>query len=89
MIHRVDRLVDEGLVTRAISDADGRGVVVGADRSRSRRLVEAAPVHLRRVRELFVYRLSDQELAILASALERVAVACGFGSLQSLRSCPA
>jgi hypothetical protein len=43
------------------------------------RLAEAAPVHLRRVRELFVERLSDAELAILASALEKVAVDCGFG----------
>src|SRR3954452_8901815 len=29
MTRRIDRLVDEGLVTRANSDVDGRGVVVG------------------------------------------------------------
>jgi hypothetical protein len=43
------------------------------------RLSEAAPLHLFRVRQLFVVRLSDEELAILATALEKVAVDCGFG----------
>ena len=79
MTRRIDRLVDEGLVTRANSDADGRGVVVGLTDAGLARLAEAAPIHLRRVRELFVERLSDGELATLASALEKVAVDCGFG----------
>ena len=79
MTRRIDRLVDEGLVTRANSDADGRGVVVGLTDAGVARLAEAAPAHLRRVRELFVDRLSDEELATLASALEKVAVDCGFG----------
>src|SRR5579864_828491 len=57
MTRRIDRLVDEGLVTRANSDADGRGVVVGLTDAGVARLAQAAPVHLRRVRELFVERL--------------------------------
>jgi DNA-binding MarR family transcriptional regulator len=79
MTRRIDRLVDEGLVTRANSDADGRGVVVGLTAAGVARLTQAAPVHLRHVRELFVERLSDEELCTLASALEKVAVDCGFG----------
>ena len=79
MTRRIDRLVDEGLVVRTNSDADGRGVVVGLTDAGVARLAEAAPVHLRRVRELFAERLSDAELATLASALEKVAVDCGFG----------
>jgi len=79
MTRRIDRLVDEGLVMRANADADGRGVVVGLTDAGVARLAEAAPVHLRRVRELFVDRLSDVELSTLASALEKVAVDCGFG----------
>ena len=79
MTRRIDRLVDEGLVTRANTDADGRGVVVGLTDAGVARLAEAAPVHLRRVRELFVDRLSDGELSALASALAKVAVDCGFG----------
>src|SRR5256886_7365678 len=77
MTRRIDRLVDEGLVTRANSDADGRGVVVGLTDAGVARLAEAAPAHLRRVRELFVERLSDGELATLASDLGNAAVACG------------
>ncbi len=79
MTRRIDRLVEEGLVTRANADADGRGVIVGLTDAGVVRLTQAAPVHLRRVRALFVDRLGDEELATLASALERVAVSCGFG----------
>jgi DNA-binding MarR family transcriptional regulator len=79
MTRRIDRLVDEGLVGRANSDADGRGVVVGLTEAGVARLAEAAPAHLRRVSELFVDKLSDAELATVASALEKVAFDCTFG----------
>jgi DNA-binding MarR family transcriptional regulator len=79
MIRRIDRLVDEGLVTRANTDTDGRGVVVALTEAGVDRLSKAAPLHLFRVRQLFVDRLSDEELATLATALEKVAVDCGFG----------
>jgi DNA-binding MarR family transcriptional regulator len=79
MTRRIDRLVDEGLVSRANSDADGRGVVVALTEAGLARLAEAAPVHLRRVSELFVEKLSDRELATLASALGKVALDCTFG----------
>jgi DNA-binding MarR family transcriptional regulator len=79
MTRRIDRLVDEGLVSRANADADGRGVIVGLTDAGVARLAEAAPVHLFRVRQLFVDRLSDEELSVLANALEKVAVECGFG----------
>jgi DNA-binding MarR family transcriptional regulator len=79
MTRRIDRLVDEGLVSRANSDADGRGVVVALTEAGVARLAEVAPVHLRRVSELFVDKLSDRELVALASALQRVALDCTFG----------
>jgi DNA-binding MarR family transcriptional regulator len=79
MTRRIDRLVDEGLVTRANTDTDGRGVVVALTEAGIARLAEAAPVHLRRVSEVFVQRLTDDELATLAKALEKVSVDCGFG----------
>jgi DNA-binding MarR family transcriptional regulator len=79
MTRRIDRLVDEGLVTRAQTDADGRGVVVALTEAGVARVAEAVPVHLRRVSELFVERLTDDELAILAKSLTKVAVDCGFG----------
>jgi DNA-binding MarR family transcriptional regulator len=80
MTRRIDRLVDEGLVSRANSDSDGRGVVVSLTEAGFARLAEATPIHLRRVSELFVDKLSDDELAILAQALAKVAVDdCAFG----------
>jgi DNA-binding MarR family transcriptional regulator len=79
MTRRIDRLVDQGLVIRTNSDADGRGVVVALTEAGVTRLAEAVPVHLRQVRELFVDRLTDVELLTLASALDKVAVDCAFG----------
>jgi len=79
MTRRIDRLVGDGLVTRANTDADGRGVVVALTDAGVARLAEAVPVHLRRVSELFVERLTDDELAVLADSLTKVSVDCGFG----------
>ena len=79
MTRRIARLVDEGLVCRAPADADGRGVVVALTAAGVARLAETAPVHLRRVRELFVDPLDDQELHVLERALAKVTVDCTFG----------
>src|SRR3989441_7948399 len=69
MTRRVARLADEGLVRRADSDADGRGVVVALTAAGVARLTETAPTHARGVAKLFVEKLDDQELAILERAL--------------------
>src|SRR5437870_9401955 len=57
MTRRVARLVEEGLVRRASSDADARGVVVALTDAGVARLTETAPVHLRGVSETFVAQL--------------------------------
>ncbi len=79
MTRRVARLVDEGIVRRADTDADGRGVVVVLTDAGVARLTETAPVHLRGVSDLFVARLNQKELAVLKRAMERVTVDCTFG----------
>jgi DNA-binding MarR family transcriptional regulator len=79
LTRRVARLVDEGLVRRASADDDARGVVVVLTGAGVARLLEAAPVHLRGVSDLFVARLNDQELAVLESALDKVTPDCTFG----------
>jgi len=79
MTRRVARLVDEGLVRRADTDADGRGVVVVLTDAGVARLTEAAPVHLRGVSDLFVARLNQKELAVLKSVMDKVTVDCTFG----------
>jgi DNA-binding MarR family transcriptional regulator len=79
LTRRVARLVDEGLVRRANTTEDGRGVVVALTAAGLARVTETVPVHLRGVSELFVERLDDQELAVLETALSKVIVDCTFG----------
>src|SRR5437899_12465709 len=79
MTRRVNRLVEEGLVRRADSDADARGVIVTLTDAGLARLTETAPVHLRGVSELFIAQLNDHELAVLQNALDKVTVDCTFG----------
>ena len=79
MTRRVARLVDEGLVRRADTDADARGVVVVLTDAGVARLTKAAPVHMRGVSELFVTRLNQKELALLKRVMDRVTVDCTFG----------
>lgn len=79
LTRRVDRLVEEGLVRRAAVDGDARGVVVVLTEAGDARISEATPVHVRGVRELFVSRLSDEELAVLEAALGKVTPDCTFG----------
>ncbi len=80
MTRRVARLVHEGLLTRASDEADARGVVVALTEAGVARLAEAAPVHLRGVVELFVCQLTDEELALLKSALDKVMADSSFGT---------
>jgi DNA-binding MarR family transcriptional regulator len=79
MTRRVARLVDEGLVLRANAQADARGVVVALTDAGLARLAETAPVHARGISKLFVAQLDDEELAVLATALDKVTVDCTFG----------
>ncbi len=79
MSRRVDRLVDEGLVHRTSSEADGRGVVISATEIGMARLAETVPVHLNGVSKLFMERLDDEELAVLERALDKVSLHCSFG----------
>jgi DNA-binding MarR family transcriptional regulator len=69
----VDRLVDQGLVTRTRSRDDGRVMLVTLADKGHRLVREAARSHLRGIREHFTGRLSATQLRDLASALEVVA----------------
>jgi DNA-binding MarR family transcriptional regulator len=79
MSRRVDRLVDEGLVHRTSSEADGRGVVIAVTETGMARLAETVPVHLHGVSKLFLERLDDEELAVLERVLDKVSLHCSFG----------
>jgi DNA-binding MarR family transcriptional regulator len=79
MTRRVARLVDQGLVRRASTDADARGVQVALTDAGVARLTETAPVHARGIARYFVAPLDDEELAVLERALDKVTVDCTFG----------
>jgi DNA-binding MarR family transcriptional regulator len=79
LTRRIDRLVTEGLVQRTSSEADARGVVVVLTDAGITRLQETAPVHLRGVADQFIAPLTDEELAVLERALEKVTADCTFG----------
>src|SRR6202521_273748 len=69
LTRRVDRLVEEGLVSRTTADGDARGVGVTLTAARAARVTETVPVHLRAVAELFMAKLNNQDLAVLERAL--------------------
>jgi DNA-binding MarR family transcriptional regulator len=79
LTRRVDRLVDEGLVSRTTADDDARGVVVALTKAGVARVTETVPVHLRAVAELFTAKLDDHELAVLEGALKKVILDRSFG----------
>lgn len=69
----VDRMQTAGLVRRETCEGDGRGVMAVLTDTGRQRLVDAAPTHVRGVRQHFVDVLEPDETAVLASALQRVA----------------
>ena len=79
MTRRVAKLVEDGLVHRAHTTADARGVVVALTDAGVARITETAPVHARGVFDAFVSRLEDHELAVLETALGKVTPDCTFG----------
>lgn len=79
MTRRVARLVEDGLVVRAHTKADARGVVVALTDAGVARVTETTPVHARGVFDVFVSRLQDRELSVLESALKKVTLDSTFG----------
>jgi DNA-binding MarR family transcriptional regulator len=79
LTRRIDRLVEEGLVSRTTAGDDARGVVVTLTDAGAARVSETVPVHLRAVAELFIAKLDNQELEVLESALKKVILNRTFG----------
>lgn len=69
----VDRLERDGLIRRESCPSDARGTNAVLTDEGLDRLRAAAPVHLRGVREHVVDLLTPEEVAVLATALGRVA----------------
>ncbi len=74
LTRRVDRMAQSGLVTRERCASDGRGVFARITQRGRRALEAATPVHVAGVRRHFIDVLEPVELALLADALEKVAL---------------
>jgi DNA-binding MarR family transcriptional regulator len=74
MTRRIDGLARAGLVERRQCPTDRRGSNAVITDAGIQALRNAAPTHVRGVREHFVSRLTEQQLADLASALSSVEV---------------
>ena len=68
----VDRLASRGLVERHSCPTDRRGTYARLTGAGLRSFKEARPTHLRGVHEHYLSRLSDRDLARLASAWEKI-----------------
>jgi DNA-binding MarR family transcriptional regulator len=71
---RIDGLVKAGLVERRRCPSDRRGSNAVLTDLGLKALRAAAPTHVRGVREYFIDRLDERQLAQLASALSRIDV---------------
>ena len=73
--HHIARMADRGLVTKEKCGSDRRGAfVVVTDRGRQE-IAAAAPGHVRDVRDLFVDRLTPEQLEAVGEAAEAVLAA--------------
>lgn len=69
----IDRLEAEGLVERRICPSDGRGQHILVTPRGTRLLRRSAPSHIRAIAEHFADPLSAHELAVLTTAMQRIA----------------
>jgi DNA-binding MarR family transcriptional regulator len=70
--HVVRRLADDGLVVKRVCAEDGRVSVVELTKAGMRRLTDAAPWHVAKVRELVVEPLTRADLIRLGRAAEAI-----------------
>jgi DNA-binding MarR family transcriptional regulator len=75
--HLVSRLEKRGILRRAPDPDDGRYTHVVLTEAGHAYLVEAAPGHVARVRELFVEALDPEELAVMHRSAEKVVARIG------------
>lgn len=73
--HHVARMASRGLVDKEACDSDRRGAHVVVTTLGAGELEAAAPGHVAAVRRLFVDRLTEQQLDMIADAAEAVLAA--------------
>ncbi len=73
LTHRIDKMVDDGLVERQQCPDDRRGTHACLTAEGRRRLEAAAPGHVEGVRRYLIDALDRYQVAMLADAMSRVA----------------
>ncbi|MFJ2634094.1 MarR family winged helix-turn-helix transcriptional regulator [Streptomyces sp. NPDC087422] len=72
MSHQVSRMTKRGLTVREECPDDGRGAFVVATPAGYKAIEDAAPMHVERVRRLFVDALTPSQLSTLALISKRI-----------------
>lgn len=75
----IDRLESHQLVERRACPADARGQLIVMTAQGRRVLKRSAPEHFRSIARNFADHLTDREIEVITTALERVAHAAGRG----------
>ena len=70
--HQVRRMEGRGLVAKNDCAEDGRGTIVTLTETGAQAIGEVAPLHVEKVRELFIDALSPDEVEALTDIYERV-----------------
>jgi DNA-binding MarR family transcriptional regulator len=70
--YQISVMVKRGLVRKQPCPEDGRGQEAVLTDAGFAALVEAAPLHLKTVRDSFIDRLDDEELAVIGRAFAKI-----------------
>lgn len=70
--HQVRRMEGRGLVAKNDCAEDGRGTVVSLTEAGAQAIGAVAPLHVEKVRELFVDAITPEEVQLLTDIYERV-----------------
>ena len=72
LTYQISSMVRRGLVRKQPCPADGRGQEAVLTDAGMARLVAAAPLHLKTVRDSFIDHLDDEELAVIGRAFAKI-----------------
>jgi DNA-binding MarR family transcriptional regulator len=72
LTYQINSMVKRGLVRKQSCPEDGRGQEAVLTETGMAELVAAAPLHLATVRDSFIDRLDDEELAVIARVFSKI-----------------
>lgn len=70
--HQVRRMEGRGLVAKGTCAEDGRGTIVTLTEGGAAAIAKVAPMHVEKVRELFIDMVTEEEVRDLTDVFERI-----------------